>query len=118
MEIKQVAYEQLTAIKDVDLYNQEPIEPEFNSSTDYQLRNISSDALDVSAMDDGDKHDDSITAELDAVSKRINTSEKYRKTLRLTSEQIVLIILDIFLIVKINTNSIANFYHLNKNRND
>lgn len=95
IEIKQV-YEQLKPMQGVDLYDQGPMEPEFSSSTDYELRNINADAIDVSPMDDGDKHDDSITAELDAVSKRINTSEKYRKTLRLTSEQIVLIIVDIF----------------------
>lgn len=51
---------------------------------DLSLREISDD---LDAMDN--KNDDSISSELADISKNRYLSEKYRKTLRLTSEQIV-----------------------------
>lgn len=56
---------------------------------DYQLRSIGAAPFDETPLD-GSKHDDSITAELDLMNKKGGGAvEKYRKTLRLTSEQIV-----------------------------
>lgn len=88
-ESKQSTFDYLDAIKDVELNDEKPADDSEFISTDYQVQDISSDTISAAQLDDGDKHDDSITAELDVANKKPITSEKYRKTLRLTSEQIV-----------------------------
>lgn len=64
--------------------------PESKAADDHiELQNASLQNLSVDNTDSGAKNDDSISSELADVSKSSFSSEKYRKTLRLTSDQIV-----------------------------
>lgn len=64
--------------------------PESKAADDQvELQDTSLQNPSVDNTDSGAKNDDSISSELADVSKSSFSSEKYRKTLRLTSEQIV-----------------------------
>lgn len=60
---------------------------EIDSNDVFIEQNTSMEAID--AIDNNSRNDDSISSELANISKASGTSEKYRKTLRLTSDQIV-----------------------------
>lgn len=89
-EMKETPYQpMMAASENIDNTDQELDVPEFASPIDYQLRDISSEPFKEIPLD-GSKHDDSITAELDVANRNAGGAvEKYRKTLRLTSDQIV-----------------------------
>lgn len=74
----------------IKLQNDQSMETEefeLNGTDVYSLRNVGIENLDN--VDSSAKNDDSISSELADVSKTSFSNEKYRKTLRLTSEQIV-----------------------------
>lgn len=78
----------MNVISNVDMLKEEQALDAMNQSThEIQNNNLSVDNID--SMDDSHKNDDSISSELADVSKTSFSAEKYRKTLRLTSEQIV-----------------------------
>lgn len=77
----------------IEARNDQSMETEefdLNGTDDFTARNVGIDNLDN--VDSGAKNDDSISSELADVSKTCFSSEKYRKTLRLTSEQIVSVV--------------------------
>lgn len=80
------------AIK-INARNDQSMETEefdINETDDFTSRNVGINNLDN--VDGAAKNDDSISSELGDVSKTSFSNEKYRKTLRLTSEQIVSVI--------------------------
>lgn len=78
-------------INDLDNMTIDDSNPSEYKAIDIQIESqeLPTQNLSIDPIDGGGKNDDSISSELADVSKSSFPGEKYRKTLRLTSEQIV-----------------------------